>query len=68
MTELSRPRALSIAFVLGAVLALASVVGGLPGALLAALAQPAFALGVSWWRRSRTLQAPQLIARQELAA
>ncbi|HDS1033825.1 TPA: hypothetical protein QDZ34_001156, partial [Stenotrophomonas maltophilia] len=50
MTELSRPRAISMALALGALLALGSAVGGLPGAVLAALAQPAFALGVSWWR------------------
>jgi len=58
MTELSRPRALSIAFVLGALLALGAAVGGLPGAVLAALAQPAYALGISWWRRSRAVLPP----------
>ena len=36
-------------------------------ALLAALAQPAFALGVSWWRRSRALPLA-LVARQDLPA
>ena len=43
MTDTSRPRALSIAFAVGAVLALGAAVGGVPGAILAALAQPAFA-------------------------
>lgn len=68
MTDTSRPRALSIAFAVGAVLALGAAVGGVPGAILAALAQPAFALGVSWWRRSRALLPLKVVARQDLPA
>ena len=68
MTDTSRPRALSIAFAVGAVLALGAAVGGVPGAILAALAQPAFALGVSWWRRSRALLPLKIVARQDLPA
>ncbi|KUP01289.1 hypothetical protein AR276_19025 [Stenotrophomonas maltophilia] len=68
MTDTSRPRALSIAFAVGAMLALGAAVGGVPGAILAALAQPAFALGVSWWRRSRALLPLKVVARQDLPA
>lgn len=68
MTDASRPRVLSIAFAVGAVLALGAAVGGVPGAILAALAQPAFALGVSWWRRSRALLPLKVVARQDLPA
>lgn len=68
MTDASRPRVLSIAFAVGAVLALGAAVGGIPGAILAALAQPAFALGVSWWRRSRALLPLKVVARQDLPA
>ncbi|HDS1103413.1 ankyrin repeat domain-containing protein [Stenotrophomonas maltophilia] len=68
MTDLSRPRALSIAFAVGAVLALGAAVGGIAGAILAALSQPAFALGVSWWRRSRALLPLKAVARQDLPA
>ena len=39
----------------GQPLALGAAVGGVPGAVLAALAQPAFALAISGWRRSRAL-------------
>ncbi|OWB46281.1 ankyrin repeat domain-containing protein [Stenotrophomonas maltophilia] len=68
MTDVSRPRALSIAFAVGALLALGAAVGGVAGAILAALAQPAFALGVSWWRRSRALLPLKVVARQDLPA
>lgn len=62
------PRLVPAALVLGAVLAAASAVGGLPGVLLAALAQPAFALGVSWLRRSRVPRALPQVIREELPA
>ncbi|KAF1012996.1 MAG: Phosphocholine transferase AnkX [Stenotrophomonas maltophilia] len=68
MTESQRPRLLGSAFALGAVLALGSAVGGLPGAVLAALAQPAFALGISWWRRSRALRPLPLVMKQDVPA
>lgn len=68
MTDASRPRILSIAFAAGAVLALGAAVGGVPGAVLAALAQPAFALAISWWRRSRALLPLKVVARQDLPA
>jgi len=58
----------SIAFAAGAVLALGAAVGGFPGAVLAALAQPAFALAISWWRRSRALLPLKVVARQDLPA
>ncbi|MDW7603656.1 hypothetical protein R1V99_24745, partial [Stenotrophomonas maltophilia] len=35
---------------------------------LAALAQPAFALAISWWRRSRALRPLKVVARQDLPA
>ena len=59
-------RDVTAAFALGVVLTLASAVGGLPAALLAALAQPAFALGVSWARRSRVPRPLPQVMREEL--
>ncbi|MCL7714669.1 ankyrin repeat domain-containing protein [Stenotrophomonas mori] len=54
MTDIARIRGLG-ALAVGALLALAAVRGGLVAALCGALAQPAFALGVSWWRRTRAV-------------
>ncbi len=58
-----RRRLAGSALVLGLALAVGSVVDGLPGVLLAALAQPAFALGVSWLRGTRAIRpvAPMLV-------
>ena len=56
MTAALSRRAIPAAFVLGALLALGSALGGLAGAALAVLAQPAFALAISWQRRSRVLR------------
>lgn len=53
---------------LGALLALGAGLGGIPGALLAALAQPAFALGVSSARRSRAARPLPQLAREDLPA
>ena len=68
MTESLRSRALAIAFAVGVVLALATALGGLPAALGAALAQPAFALGISWWRRTRPVHPPARLLRQDVPA
>ncbi|MNK33047.1 Phosphocholine transferase AnkX [compost metagenome] len=68
MTDTLRSRALASAFAAGVLLALAAALGGVPAALGVALAQPAFALGVSWWRRTRPLQAPAKTLRQDLPA
>jgi len=47
----------------GLLLAAGSFVGGLAGAALAALAQPAFALGISCWRATRVVRPlPQMLA------
>ena len=67
MTDASRPRVLSIAFAAGAVLALGAAVGGVSGALLAALAQPAFALGCRGGAAA-ALRPLALVARQDLPA
>ncbi len=68
MTDIPRTRAAAIAFATGGLLSLAAVLGGVPAALGAALAQPAFALGVSWWRRSRAVPALPQLGRQDLPA
>ncbi|WMJ70969.1 ankyrin repeat domain-containing protein [Stenotrophomonas sp. 24(2023)] len=68
MIESPRPRLPGAALALGALLALGSAVGGWPGAVLAALAQPAYALGTSWWRHSRALRPLPLVARQDVPA
>jgi ankyrin repeat protein len=68
MTDALRTRAAGLAFGLGGLLSLAVVLGGVPAALGAALAQPAFALGMSWWRRSRTVPAMAQLARQDVPA
>ncbi|MGL4690774.1 MAG: ankyrin repeat domain-containing protein, partial [Stenotrophomonas maltophilia] len=68
MIESQRPRAVASAAALGVLLALAAAVGGVPGAVCAALAQPAFALAVSWWRRTRALQPLPQVARHDAPA
>lgn len=68
MTDPLRSRALAIAFAAGVVLALAAALGGVPAALGVAMAQPAFALGISWWRRTRPVHAPPQLLRQDLPA
>lgn len=59
---------LPAAFALGVLLALGAALGGVPGAALAALAQPAFALGVSWLRRTRAPRPVPQVLREELPA
>lgn len=67
MTE-PQSRVCYAAFALGVLLALGAALGGVPGAVLAALAQPAFALAVSWLRGTRVpLPLPQ-VAREALPA
>jgi ankyrin repeat protein len=68
MTDPLRSRAMAIAFAAGVLLALAAALGGVPAALGVALAQPAFALGISWWRRTRPVHAPPQLLRQDLPA
>ena len=66
MTETLRSRALG-ALAIAALLALASgVAEGVAAAACALLAQPLFALGVSWWRRTRGATSLPLLLRQEL--
>ena len=59
MTEALRTRAIAAALAVGLLLTLATAFGGVVAAACGVLAQPAFALGVSWLRRTRTL-APSL--------
>lgn len=59
MTEALRSRAIAIALAAGLLLTLATAFGGLLAAVCGVLAQPAFALAVSWLQRTRTL-APSL--------
>lgn len=68
MTDPLRSRAMAIAFAAGVLLALAAGLGGVPAALGVALAQPAFALGIAWWRRTRPVHAPPQLLRQDLPA
>lgn len=68
MTDPLRSRAMAIAFAAGVLLALAAALGGVPAALGVALAQPAFALGIAWWRRTRPVHAPPQLLRQDLPA
>ena len=60
MTEALRTRAVAVALGIGLLLTLLTGFGGVVAAVCGVLAQPAFALAVSWLRRSRT--------RRELAA
>ncbi|ROP76173.1 hypothetical protein EDF74_1823 [Stenotrophomonas rhizophila] len=68
MIDPQRPRAVASAAAFGVLLALAAAVGGVPGAVCAALAQPAFALAVSWWRRTRPVLPLPQVARQDAPA
>lgn len=68
MTDPLRSRAMAIAFAAGVLLALAAALGGVPAALGVALAQPAFALGIAWWRRTRPVHAPPQLLRHDLPA
>ncbi|WP_282296197.1 ankyrin repeat domain-containing protein [Stenotrophomonas sp. PS02289] len=68
MTEAHYRRAIATALLAGGVLALGTAFGGLVAALAATLAQPAFALGISWWRRSRTLPKPTALWKQDVPA
>ncbi|WP_312319930.1 ankyrin repeat domain-containing protein [Stenotrophomonas sp.] len=68
MTEAHYRRAIATALLAGGVLALGTAFGGLVAALGATLAQPAFALGISWWRRSRTLPKPTALWKQDVPA
>lgn len=55
MTKAVRTRVAATALVVGLLLTLASALGGVVAAVCGVLAQPAFALAVSWWRGTRTL-------------
>ncbi|MGX9721526.1 ankyrin repeat domain-containing protein [Stenotrophomonas acidaminiphila] len=65
MTDALRNRALG-ALAAGALLALVAGFGGVAAALCGLLAQPAFALGVSWWRRTRAAAPLSALPRQDL--
>jgi len=65
MTDARRTRALG-ALALGALLALATGFGGVAAAACGLLAQPAFALAVSWWRRTRAAAPLSALPRQDL--
>ncbi|MGV8960246.1 MAG: ankyrin repeat domain-containing protein [Stenotrophomonas sp.] len=66
MTEPLRRRAIAIALAAGAVLTLLAGFGGVVAALGGWLAQPAFALAASWWRRTRTPVAATAVFQQQL--
>ncbi|MNV01767.1 Phosphocholine transferase AnkX [compost metagenome] len=66
MTETLRTRSVAIALAVGLLLTLATGFGGLAAAVCGVLAQPAFALGVSWLRRSRALSAPAAVLKQDV--
>src|SRR5690606_12822025 len=65
MTDVLRTRALG-ALAAGALLALATAFGGVAAAACGLLAQPAFALGVSRWRRTRAAAPLSAQCRQDL--
>jgi len=67
MTDPLRTRAAG-ALAAGALLALVTGFGGAAAAVCGLLAQPAFALGVSWWRRTRAATAPAALFKHELPA
>lgn len=54
MTESARNRAVAVALPIALLLSLATAAGGVVAALCGVLAQPLFALAVSWLRRTRT--------------
>ena len=66
MTETLRTRAVAIALAIGVVLTLLTGFGGVAAALCGVLAQPAYALAVSWWRRSRTVAPSLALFKREL--
>ncbi|MGE8279146.1 MAG: ankyrin repeat domain-containing protein [Stenotrophomonas sp.] len=66
MTEALRTRALAIALGIGLLLTLLTGLGGVVAALCGVLAQPAFALAVSWQRRSRTLAPSASLFKRQL--
>ncbi|MGH8053755.1 MAG: ankyrin repeat domain-containing protein [Stenotrophomonas sp.] len=66
MTETLRTRSVAIALVIGLLLTLATGFGGWVAAVCGVLAQPAFALGLSWLRRSRALAAPATVLKREV--
>ncbi len=68
MTEALRSRAVAIALAAGLLLSLATAFGGVAAALCGVLAQPAFALAVSWWRRTRALGVPVAVFKHEVPA
>ncbi|KQO00473.1 MULTISPECIES: ankyrin repeat domain-containing protein [Stenotrophomonas] len=65
MTDVLRTRALG-ALAVGALLALVAGFGGIAAAVAGLLAQPAFALGASWWRRTRAAAPLSALPRQDL--
>ncbi|MGB3394474.1 MAG: ankyrin repeat domain-containing protein, partial [Stenotrophomonas sp.] len=67
MTEPLRTRAIG-ALVAGVLLALVAGFGGIAAAVCGLLAQPAFALGVSWWRRTRTTTASATLLKHDFPA
>ncbi len=66
MTEALRTRALALALGIGLLLTLLTGLGGVVAALCGVLAQPAFALAVSWQRRSRTLAPSASLFKRQL--
>ncbi|PZU22072.1 MAG: hypothetical protein DI584_16170, partial [Stenotrophomonas sp.] len=66
MTEALRSRVVAAALGLGVLLILATAFGGVAAAVCGVLAQPAFALAVSWWRRTRTVTPSLAVLKREL--
>ena len=66
MTEALRSRVVAAALGLGVLLTLATAFGGVAAAVCGVLAQPAFALAVSWWRRTRTVTPSLAVFKREL--
>ncbi len=66
MTDSARSRAIAAVAVAGVLLALGAAFGGIAAALGGWLAQPAFALAVSWLRRSRRPQPLAQALKQDL--
>ena len=66
MTEGVRTRAVAAALTIGLVLSLATAFGGVVAALCGVLAQPAFALAVSWLRRTRVQMPSIALLKREL--
>ncbi|WP_296248353.1 ankyrin repeat domain-containing protein [uncultured Stenotrophomonas sp.] len=66
MTEALRSRVVAAALGLGVLLTLATAFGGVAAAVCGVLAQPAFALAVSWWRRTRTVTPSLAVLKREL--